>query len=117
MTEINYLELLKAIRECVKKQNYKVGVFAQTFMQAKEAYNDMVNAIRNDTEENAAVEMYFNTSFRRQIIFKNGSIIVFLTASENARGHKFHRVLYYDGIDRELLDCVVRMTEFRYMEE
>lgn len=55
--------------------------------------------------------------FSNYISFTNGSIITFVRASDNARGHKFHHILYDRNIDHELLACVVLPTEIRYTEE
>ncbi len=42
------------------------------------------------------------------------SIIKFLSASNNARGHAFNEVLYEEGIDEEILHVVVQPTEKLY---
>lgn len=113
MTEIDYLETLKAIRLCVQNPHYKVGIFTRTMLEAERVCNDVMDAIFEDEEEKNAVEGA-NTALRSRIAFKNGSSIQFVRASENARGCRFNRVLYDKDINRDLLHTVVQHTEFRY---
>lgn len=92
MTQLNFLESLKAIRICVRNPYYRVGIFMRNMREVECAYVDIIDAILEDEEEKIAVER-IDKQFRR-IAFKNGSIIQFMRASENVRGYRFNRVLY-----------------------
>jgi len=116
MIPYDYLELLKAIRTCVEKRYYKVGVFTANLPDAQDIYSDAIDAISQDDEENPMVHRYAKGICGSNIIFNNGSIITFLNASDNARGYKFHRVLYCRNIDHDILATCVHPTEIRYRE-
>lgn len=69
-----------------------------------------MECITDDEEEYDAL-LY---SQDKEIRFKRGGIIKFLSASNNARGHAFNEVLYGEGIDEEILHVVVQPTEKLY---
>lgn len=96
MQELNYLTMLTAVRECVNKERFCVGIFTRTQANRLSVCLELLES------------MNANSSF---IEFKNGSYIKVLSASQNARGHAFHKVLHEPGIDYEVLNCVVRYTE------
>ncbi len=103
---------------CVhKKPNYKVGVFTKTLQDAKETCSEAIRLIAEDKEESELVNRKAVGAFNNYISFTNGSIIKFVRASDNARGYKFHHILYNRNIDHRLLVCVVQPTEIRYTEE
>ncbi len=112
--EFEFLDMLKAIRLCTQKPNYKVGVFTGTAQDAKRAYSEVIELISEDKEESELVSRW---AFNNYISFTNGSIIKFVRASDNARGHKFHHILYDRNIDHRLLTCVVLPTKIRYREQ
>lgn len=115
---INYLEILKAIRICIQKPRYKVGIFTGTLKDLETNYQDVLDAICSDDEESKCVATHSRYGLSSRIIkFNNGSSIQFVRASDHSRGYKFNRVIYDKRINKEILDTVVRMTEFRYMEE
>ena len=117
MTQFDYLEALKAIRVCVQKPGYKVGVFMRTLKDAKYVCFDMIAAINEDAEEKDAVNRFFSSATEHYIMFKNGSFIQFARASEHCRGRRFNCVLYDNDIDHDILVMIVRPTEFRYKEQ
>jgi len=114
--EFEFLGMLKAIRLCVQKPNYKVGVFTVTVQDAKEICSDAIKLISEDEEESKMVNRKAVGAFDNYISFTNGSVIKFVKASDNARGHKFHHILYGRNIDHRVLACVVLPTEIRYRE-
>ncbi len=117
MVALDFLEMLKAIRMCVQKQNYHVGVFTVTAQDAEHVCSEMIDAISEDEEEKDLVAGMGNGAFRSYILFKNRSSINFVRASDSARGHKFHHVLYDRRIDHDLLATIVHPTEIRYIEQ
>ena len=48
--------------------------------------------------------------FRLAIRLKDNSEIIFVRAAENARGHHFSKVILQQGIDEELINCVIKHT-------
>lgn len=115
MVQIDFLEILKAIRMCEQNPYYKVGVFMPTMEGVRRIYTDIVDVIRKDEDTMRAVAIT-HTQLRSRIEFNNASSIQFVLASENARGCKFNHVLYGKNIDYDILQDVVRFTEFRYKE-
>lgn len=116
MVQLNYLEELKAIRACVQKPRYHVGVFTRTIQDSMNICSEMIDAIHEDTKEEDALERYANAQVNRCILFKNGSYIEFVVANQNARGHKFHHILYGQNIKHDILYTVVHATKMRYDE-
>lgn len=115
---INYLEILKAIRICAQKPRYKVGIFAVTLKDLENNYINVIEEIRLGDEESKSVAVHSKYGSGSIIIeFDNGSTIHFVRASNYSRGYRFNYVIYDERIDKEILDTVVRVTEFRYMEE
>jgi len=115
--ELEFLGILKAIRLCTQKPNYKVGVFTGTTQDAKTLCSNVTELISEDKEESELVNRKAVGLFSNYISFTNGSIITFVRASDNARGHKFHHILYDRNISHELLACVVLPTEIKYREQ
>lgn len=111
MTQIDYLETLKAIRMCVQNPRHRVGIFMPTMREAELMYIDAIKAIFADDEERNAIDGC--PQRKERIAFNNGSTIQFLRASENARGCRFDAVLYGQNIDDDILRNVVGRTEFR----
>jgi len=115
--EFDFLGMLKAIRLCIQKPNYKVGVFTVTVQDAKETYSNAIKIISEDEEESKMVNRKTIGVFDNYISFTNGSVIKFVTARDNARGHRFHHILYDRNIDHMVLACVALPAEIRYTEE
>lgn len=115
MVQIDFLEILKAIRMCKQNPKYKVGVFMPTIPEVKYVYDEIVNAICEDKEGKNTVIGHI-AQLRSRIEFNNGSTIQFVLASESARGCKFNHVLYGKDIKSDILHNVVKHTEFTYKE-
>lgn len=113
MIQIDYLEMLKAIRKCVQNPRYRVGIFMSTMRENTGVYMDAVRAISIDDEERNAMDS--SPQRKDRIAFNNGSAIQFVRASENARGHRFNAILYGPNIEHEILHCVIQPTERKYM--
>lgn len=113
MVKIDFLEILKTIRMCEQNPYYKVGVFMSTMDEVRRIYTDIVDAIRKDEDSMRSVSIT-HTQLRSRIEFNNASSIQFVLASENARGCKFNRVLYGENINNDILQDVIKHTEFRY---
>ncbi len=115
--EFEFLDMLKAIRLCTQKPNYKVGVFTVTAQDTKRVCSEVIELISEDKEESELVNRKTVGVFDNYISFTNGSIIKFVFARDSARGHKFHYILYDRNIDHRLLVSVVLPTEIRYREQ
>lgn len=109
MQQLNYLSMLTAVRDCTETDGFRVGIFTNRLSYAKEVFSELMESMdEEEREAQSRAVKSFNSNF---IEFKNGSYIKVLSASENARGNAFHKVLYQDGIDRDILYCVVKHTE------
>ena len=86
MQELNYLTVLSAVREHVC-----VGIFTRTRADRLSVYHGLLESM--DKEQKAMRRAVRNAS-NSFIEFKNGSYIKVLSASQNARGNAFHKVLY-----------------------
>jgi len=107
MQELNYLNMLTAVRDCTEIKNYRVGIFATRQARVLSIYDELVKSM-DDEERNATSR--FVRSGSTFIEFKNGSYLRVLGAKESARGHAFHKVLYEAGINDEILNCVIRQA-------
>ena len=109
MQELNYLTMLTAVRECVNKERFRVGIFTRTQANRLSVCQELFESM--DEEEQKATHPAVRNANSYFIEFKNGSYIKVLSASQNARGYAFRKVLHEPGIDHEVLNCVVRYTE------
>jgi len=117
IAEYSFLDLIKAIRTCVNKPRYYVGIFTGTVADAKCACTEAYDLIKEDVEMLSVVNGCIDRSNDQFITFSNGSYIKFISASiGNTRGHRFHRILY---VDRLPSDTIYRLNvlQVRYMEE
>ena len=117
IAEYSFLDLLKAIRTCVNKPGYHVGIVTRTIADAKCACAEAYDLIKEDIEMLSAVDGHINRSNDQFITFNNGSYIKFISASiNNIRGHRFHRILYVKQLPH---DTVFHLStaHIEYMEE
>lgn len=91
MQELNYLTVLSAVRECVNKERFCVGIFTGTQADRLSVYHELLESM--DEEEQKAMRRAVRNASNSFIEFKNGSYIKVFGASQNARGHAFHKVL------------------------
>lgn len=115
IAELSFLDLLKAIRICVNKPRYYVGIFTDTVADAKYTCAEAYGLIKEDIEMLSAVNGCIDRSTDQFITFNNGSYIKFIRVAGNIRGHKFHRILYTKKVPQ---DIVYRLNalQIRYME-
>lgn len=109
MQELNYLTMLTAVRDCMNTEKLCVGIFTNTQANALAICLELIESM--DADEQEAELRAVRNAGNSFVEFKNGSYIKVLSANENARGHAFHKVLYENGIGREVLNCVIRPTE------
>lgn len=109
MQELNYLTMLKAVRDCSETDNLKIGVFFKTGQERLSACLEAIESM--DAEERSMMLRATKQPVASIIEFKNGSCIKFLPARESVRGYAFNRVLYMSDIDQDILNCVIRPTE------
>lgn len=77
----------------------QVGLFYITEEWAKEKLEFLAQRIPEEEIERRT---------KNSIVLKNGSSIKAVPANGNIRGSKFNRILYQEGIDKEVLDAVIR---------
>lgn len=109
MQRLNYLTMITAIRNCVEREWFSVGVFTKTFAKKESVFTDIIGSM--DKSEFESVHKSTKNKRDTIVTFKNGSYIKILSANTGARGYAFNSILYENGIDQELLDCVIRPTE------
>ncbi len=83
MQELNYLTMLTAVRECVNKERFCVGIFTRTRANSLPIYLELLQGM--DEEEQKAKLRAVKSTNNSFIEFKNGSCIKVLSASQNAR--------------------------------
>lgn len=80
----------------------KIGIFYRDNKWAEKMFNKIYDYYRS-------LDM-IDRVFYLAIRLKDGSEIIFVRAAENARGYCFSKVILQQGIDNELIDCVIRHT-------
>lgn len=90
---------------CSEKAHYKSGIYCSDL--------DTKNLVENHIK--SLCESYsddvLRTVFRRSdtyVMFKNGSILKVLSASDNSRGQRFNLVIFDKEINKIILDHVIR---------
>lgn len=117
IAEYSFLDLIKAIRTCVNKPRYHVGIFTSTVADSKCACKEAYSLIKEDVEMLSAVDGCIDRSNDQFITFNNGSYIKFISASiNNTRGHRFHHILYVKQLSHETITYLGAL-HMRYMEE
>ena len=109
MQRLNYLTTITAIRNCVERECFSVGVFTKTLARKESVLMDVIGSM--DKSEFESVHRLTKNKHDTIVTFKNGSYIKILGVNTGARGYAFNSILYENGIDQELLDCVIRPTE------
>lgn len=115
MQRLNYLTMITAIRNCVEKECFSVGVFTKTLARKEGVLMDVMGSM--DKSELESVLKSPKNKHDTIVTFKNGSYIKILGANTGARGYAFNSILYENGIDQELLECVIRPTEKGWIYE
>ena len=80
----------------------RIGIFYKDNKWAAEMFNKIYDYYRSLD----MIDRVFSSAMR----LKDNSEIIFVRAAENARGHCFSKVILQQGIDKELIDCVIRHT-------
>lgn len=80
----------------------RIGIFYKDNKWAAEMFNKIYDYYHS-------LDM-IDRVFRLAIRLKDNSEIIFVRAAENARGYCFSKVILQQGIDKELIDCVIRRT-------
>lgn len=80
----------------------RIGIFYRDSKWAAEMFDKIYNYYHS-------LDMIDRT-FYLAIRLKDDSEIIFVRAAENARGYCFSKVILQQGIDKELIDCVIRRT-------
>jgi hypothetical protein len=79
-----------------------VAVFGKTKKEAEKFLIQLVNNMKFGD-----VESVIQAS-RTEVILKNGSRYIALTASDCSRGYRFEKAYVQKGIDQELLNFIIR---------
>lgn len=97
MQELNYLTMLTAVRECVNKEGFRVGIFASARCRLYPICHELLESM--DEEERKEWFRATGSNDNFFIEFWNGSYIKIISASDHGRGQAFHMVLCEPGID------------------
>lgn len=90
---------------CEELPKYKIGV-ALLDMSDSKSIIDILKENIKDTGVKIVISKYNSI-----IEFSNGSSIKFISASDNARGFALNLLIVEYGIDREIINCVLRPCE------
>ena len=84
---------------------WKVGLFAKDSSYLEEALTFVIKKIADKGEEIISIKK----SVAKFEIITNKSLYMFIAASDNARGYRWHEVFIFDAwtIDKEILDTCV----------
>lgn len=93
---------------CSEKENYRVGVYCGN-KECREQVEGWIDTI-HESYINCIGENKAHQRNMRYILFKNGSIIKVLHASDSARGNKFHLCIYDPSINFEAIQ-MARVSE------
>ena len=80
----------------------RIGIFYKDNKWAEEMFNKIYDYY-------SSLDM-IDRVFYLAIRLKDNSEIIFVRAAENARGYCFSKVILQPGIDKELINCVIRHT-------
>ena len=81
----------------------RIGIFYSDNKWAKKIFSKTHDYYRS-------LDMIDRINSTAMIRLKDNTEIVFVRAAENARGHCFSKVILQPGIDKELIDRVIRPT-------
>lgn len=81
-----------------------IGIFFKDITWKDNVYNE----IKNYYEERECISLTLNFKGSARIELKDGSVIYFVPANDCSRGHRFSKAILQPGIDKEIIDCVIR---------
>lgn len=109
MQELNYLSMISAVRDCITTDGLSVCIFTRLEASRSDVLSEVIESM---TEEEQDAVLWISKSANTAFIeFKNKSCIRVAAANEKARGYRFHKVLYEEDIEREILDDIIRPIE------
>ncbi len=91
---------------------FRIGIFGKTKERALRAFEQYVKKI--DYEDIRYIKKSMACGSAECMLF-NGILIKAVSATDNARGHKFDRIIYDEEIDMEKMDCIVKPCLLRPM--
>ncbi len=96
---------------------FRIGIFGKTKERALRAFEQYVEKIEYEDIKYIKKSMMCGCA---ECMLFNGTIIKAVSATDNARGHKFDRIIYDEEIDNEKMNCIVKpclltpMRSFRW---
>lgn len=105
MLYLSLSALKYATNICEEFPEYKIGIALLDISDSKSII-DILNANIKDAGVKIVISKYNSI-----IEFSNGSSIKFIAASDNSRGFALNLLIVEYGIDREIINCVLRPYE------
>lgn len=96
-----------AVDVCQERERYKVGIA----IQGEDKRNAMRDLILSMVSDSDCVERIRNSKHNFEILFKNGSVIRFISTSDSARGNKLHLLITDKEVPYEVIQNVLKCCE------
>lgn len=96
-----------AVKICIEKEKYKVGIAIMN-EENKNAARDLILDMISKTDH---VEKIYRNSSNFRITFKNKSEIRFIPAAESSRGNRLHLLIADKTIPLDILQNVLKPCE------
>jgi hypothetical protein len=81
----------------------KYVVVAQTIDRAREYLKYLVGEIQYKY-----IYKVTDSKYEMIVEMKNGDIYQTIPASQSSRGHRFNKAYVEEGVDQEIIDCIIR---------
>ena len=78
---------------------YRIGVYYKDFKWARNLLDEYIKSIPPECIDH---------HMKNRLVLKNGSCINLVPANTNCRGQRYDRVIVQEGIDKKILDCIIR---------
>lgn len=105
MIYLSLSALKYAANICEELPKYKIGIALQDISDSKSII-DILKVNIKDAGVKISISKY-----NPRIEFSNGSSIKFISASDNSRDSALNLLIVEYGIDREIINCVLRPCE------
>lgn len=105
MIYLSLSALKYAANICEEFPKYKIGIALRDISDSK----SIIDILKVNIKD-IGVKIIIN-KYNSRIEFSNGSSIKFIFASDNLRGFALNLLIVEYGIDREIIDCVLRPYE------
>lgn len=99
--------LYRQIKDCLSHESFSVGVALSSANKVDRIYSTYAETFSSKYVSKDGLLRILKRSGYFEVDFKNGSRIVFFTATDRARGCKFNRIVVGDNIEKNVVDGVL----------